>query len=116
MGVSLSLKGAAIANDGYVDVDDIGDNDEDALLCHTDKTDCCQGNNAGISNWYFPSGSRVEGTDFYTDMGHTSYFTRNRDPSVVRLVRVGAPTERGRFSCVVPNANDLVQTIFMNIG
>ena len=116
MGVSLSLRGAAIANDSYIDVDDIGGGNEDALLCQTNKIDCCHGNNAAISNWYFPSGFRVESIGYYIDMGHTSYFTRNRGNSVVRLLRSGAPTERGRFHCVVPNANDEMQTIYVNIG
>ena len=107
-GVSLSLKGAAIAHDGYVDVDDIGDENENALLCHTNKTDCCRDNNAAISNWFFPNGTRVGSRDYN--------FLRNRGPSVVRLLRVGTPIGRGRFYCVVPNANDLVQTIFVNIG
>ena len=36
--VGLSLKGAPIANSGYVDVDDIGEGNAAALLCHTNKT------------------------------------------------------------------------------
>ena len=44
-----------------MDVDDIGENDT-ALLCHTNKTDCCRGpldhNKAG--EWYYPNGTEVE--------------------------------------------------------
>ena len=39
--VGLSLKGAPIANNSYVDVDDIDEGDY-ALLCHTNKTNCCE--------------------------------------------------------------------------
>ena len=115
-GVFLSLRGVAIANDGYVDVDDIGHGNDDALLCHTDKTDCCNGtmNAAGISNWYFPTGTRVEGTGNSTTPPVNFY--RNRGPSVVRLRRIEAPTVRGRFYCQVPNAKDINQTIYVNIG
>ena len=114
-GVSLSLGGTAIANDGYVDVDDIGFYNDHALLCHTDKTDCCRGSNTA-GDWYFPDRTRVGSNTENINLRHTRYFFRNRDNSVVRLRRREAPTERGRFYCEVPNASDVNQTIYVNIG
>ena len=114
-GVWLTLKGAAIANNSYVDVDDIGNNDEDALLCHTNKTACCRFSNAA-GNWYFPNDGRVETTIDNMRLNLTSHFSRNRGTRLVRLLRFGAPTERGRFYCQVPDANDEIQTIYVNIG
>ena len=114
-GVSLSLRGAAIANDGYVDVDDIGLDNEHTLLCHTNKTDCCRGSNIE-GDWYFPDRTRVRSYAENYGLGHTSYFFRNRHNSVVRLRRREAPTERGRFYCEVPNASGVNQTIYVNIG
>ena len=115
VGVQLSLRGAAIANDGYVDVDNIGHGNEDALLCHTNKTACCGGNNLA-GDWYFPNRTQVGSATENSNMGRTSYFFRNRGDSVVRLRRLGIPTERGRFYCQIPNANNDSQTIYVNIG
>ena len=115
-GVRLSLNGTTIGNDGYVDINDISDENAGALLCHTDKTDCCTGSNAAISNWFFPNGSVVGSKVQFDVLRCTNCFSRNRGPSVVRLKRIGTPTERGRFYCQVPDANDVMQTIFVNIG
>jgi hypothetical protein len=109
--VFLSLKGEFIANNSYVDVNDIGEGD-DALLCQTNKPDCCHeiGNRAG--EWYFPNGSRVRlwvyGDDFYRDRG----------AGVVRLNRrqVLKFTAGGHFRCEVPDANMNMQTIYAIIG
>ena len=115
-GVSLSLKGAAIANDGYVDVDDIGESDTDALLCHTNKPGCCGTHPNREGEWYSSNMSPVGTMASHIEAGHTSYFSRNRGDSVVRLLRVGTPIERGRFYCEVQDASGVNQTIYVNIG
>ena len=117
MGVSLSLRGADIPNDGYVDVSDIGVGDDaNALLCHTNKIDCCR---SSFGNWYYPNGTIVKskslnenGSDDKADI-----FAKNGgSTSVVRLYSDGSPTERGQFYCVVPNtAGDNQSTIYVNI-
>ena len=60
------------------------DEGDDALLCLTNYTDCCQGYDTGemlsaLGNWYFPNGTKVpyeavnrisgEKWDFYRDEG-----------------------------------------------
>ena len=119
VGVSLSLKGADIANDGYVDVDDIGTgNDSNALLCHTDKTDCCKSPYMIMGNWYFPNGTVVEGLSAIIKSGRNTNnsLARNRGSnSVVHLYSYGSPTDRGHFYCVVPNAAGDNQTIYVNL-
>ena len=114
-GVYLSLKGAVIVNNSYVDVADIGkydDTGEDAaLLCNTNKSDCC--NIIRTGEWYFPSGARVgiEGESSLHDR-----FYRNRGPSIVRLNRHGSPSQRGSFRCEVLDDNNNIQRVFVNIG
>ena len=119
VGVSLSLKGADIANDGYVNVDDIGvGNDSNALLCHTDKTDCCKSPYMVNGNWHFPNGTVVEGLKQIMKSGKdtSNILARNRgNNSIVRLYRHGSPADRGRFYCVVPNAAGDNQTIYVNL-
>lgn len=113
----MSLKGALILNNGYVDIDDIGEY-SDALLCHTNKMDCCRTDTDKMTTkageWYFPDGSPLK---IKKDNSHlTSYFFRDREFQVVRLNRVHSPSEYGKFYCIVPNATGRDQTIYVNIG
>ena len=93
-----------------MDVDDIGssDNPDDRLLCLTNATDCCTGNQGTVSGaWFFPNGTvlpTVAGLDGGTGFG------RDRGQSVSRLYRQNNPTERGRFRCEL-----LGDTIYVNI-
>ena len=93
-----------------MNVDDIGEGG-DALLCHTNKSDCCYRNRAG--EWYYPDETNV-GIKGY--LPPENLFYRNRGQSVVLLNRCGNPAERGLFRCRVPDANNLLQTIYVNIG
>ena len=108
----LSLKGAAIASDGYVDANDIGEYNN-ALHCKTNKTDCCAYNRAG--EWFFPNGSQVRILAYFHHSSH-DYYYRNRDQRVVRLNRFRNPPEKGHFQCEVPNANEELQITHVNIS
>ena len=96
-----------------MDVDDIGE-DDDALLCHTNKTNCCTNkmNQTRDGNWYYPNGTQVgikniSPVEFYRDRG----------TQVVRLHhQVGRFVLRGRFRCEVPNVNGDMQSIYVYIG
>ena len=88
-----------------------------ALLCKTDKADCCHslqtGGEYGLGNWYFPNGTSVE---YVTQSGlNSNFFGRNRGLSVIRLYRYGHPLLRGRFRCVVQDAGGVDQTLYANI-
>ena len=115
-GVALSLHGVIIDDDSYVNVNDIGDDDSTALLCHTNKTDCCGQPPYRAGDWYYPNGTQVGPVGYNIATGHTSYFFRNRGAQVVRLKRARHPSERGRFCCQVPNAISVVQSICVNVG
>ena len=117
-GVYLSLKGVNIPND-YVLANDITEGGtigvvgDGGLLCITDRSDCCR--SSGQGHWYFPDppgdqvlirGQRTIG----------NYFYRDRDAGIVRLNRVGVPTDRGLFRCEIPNAAGVNVTLYVNIG
>ena len=111
------LKGEIIANNSYVAADQIGSNEDDAFNCLTDKKSCCRssdGTRAG--EWYFPNGTKVDIQGPRKDMQNISYFYRNRGPSVVRLISVENPSERGQFFCEVPDSQDENQRVYVNIG
>ena len=112
-GVYLSLNETALASNSYVDANDIGVN-ETALLCHTDKMTCCTNENGQIraGQWYFPNGTSVG----FMGASHDEFY-RDRGTQVVRLHhREGMFTERGPFQCTIPDANDIMQNISINIG
>ena len=111
-GIYLSLRGVYIANNSYVDVDDIGEADA-ALLCHTNKIDCCRFFREG--EWYFPNSSQVQTEAWHYSSGFSEFFYRNRQEQAVRLNRRGNPLERGHFHCVIPDANYVNQILNVNI-
>ncbi len=93
-----------------VDVNDIGI-DTAALLCITDNTACC---NTIIrkGEFYYPNGSTVmnnaTGQNFY----------RNRGDQLIRLHRRNSAvmTPLGQYSCQIPDASGVDQTLFINIS
>ena len=109
VGVTLSLHGSAVANNSYVNVADIGNTDDSALLCCTNKSGCCGSDREG--QWYFPDGMMVP---FNNPQG----FRRDRGDGVVRLKQnhYGMSTDRGLFYCEVPDANNKIQTVYVHIG
>jgi hypothetical protein len=116
-GVTLSLNGDTIPNDGYVLASDVGTGDA-GLQCNTDRSDCCRGvDGAAQGEWYRPDGTQV-GT--FTDEDARdptrNFFSRDRGTGVVRLNRFGNPSERGRFRCEVPDAAGVDVTMHVNIG
>ena len=81
-----------------------------ALLCRTDRTDCCNIMRAG--EWIYPNGTHVR---TYGD-GQNDPFYRNRGNSTVRLNRrYGATGPTGFYCCEVPSVVDLNARICINI-
>ena len=124
-GVSLMLSGETIANDGFVDSDDVGafgnsrpsnSNSNGALLCVTDLVDCCAAPRAVRGDWYYPDNRTVgeSGFGFIVNRGASDQQTSTSGS--VRLFRVfSAAPERGRFRCEIPNAAGVNQIIYLNI-
>ena len=86
-----------------IPIADVGE-ESTALLCRTDRTDCCHGNQRGKiqqGEWIYPNGDHVDSTGSGDDI------YRNRDTSVVRLNRRnGATGPTGRYCCEVPSVAD----------
>ena len=96
----MSLRGTPIDNDGFVNADDIG-SDNNALFCLTNNTNCCgPGDPTTTGEWYFPNGVDTVGNlGSNTQAGRPHFYYRNRGPSVVRLNTNNYPSEKGRFRC-----------------
>ena len=106
----FELKGERCDNNSIVNILTIGEGD-DALLCKTNKQDCCGTVPNRFGEFFFPNGVRVPiriaGSGLY----------RNRGNQVIRLNRregVSSPT--GRYSCEIPDADGVINKIFINIS
>ena len=116
----LSLRGASIDNDGYVNIEDVyvgarGTNDDNnSLLCHTDNMNCCS--SPVFNEWYLPDGTMI------IPAPQRGGYHRNRNSDtdhVVRLYRaqgLSLPSAvRGRFRCEIDDSTGARQTLFANI-
>ena len=111
-GVRFSLDGTNYQNNSIVTLDDIGEGD-DALLCLTDLTACCQarstsGNRPVQGNWFFPNGTRVPSSGAQWD------FHRTRGQSVLRLQRRRGGVN-GIYHCEISDAMNVTQTIYIGV-
>ena len=106
--VHITLNEDMISNHGYVNVNDIGSEIPNALLCHTNYN----GPNSG-GNWYGPDETRVlDRFDRYEHHG----FHRNRGPGVVRLLRGSTDTPLfGIYRCTIRDADLIEQSVFAGI-
>jgi len=114
--VWFSLRGTTYQNNSNVILEDIG-KDNDALLCKTNQTACCRRSYTGsnmsvLGNWYFPNGTRVPSAS--TNSGERWDFFRNRGEMVVRMHR-RRDGEEGIYRCVIPDAMNVTQTIYIGV-
>ena len=112
-GVRFSLNSTTYQNNSLVSLEDISEGDN-ALHCVTDQTACCRPpytdsiRRSAIGNWFFPNGTRVPTS------GNLWDFHRTRGQSVVLLHRRRGG-EEGIYSCVIPDAMNVYQTIYIGV-
>ena len=116
----MDLSALTLPNKSLLNFDDIpnfstsgGVLDDSVLNCRTDLEACCNAGQqnlpASLGEWYYPNGTALD----YDPGGAT--FRRNRGLMNIRLWRRHTPTERGRFRCEVPNAQNVTQIVYVNI-
>ena len=119
MSVYLSFNGTTLPNNSYITVDMIGTQHNNALICHTNHDECChQRQTVGdysLGEWRYPNGSIVHYIDIWRMQDHGPTYVRNRNHSIVRLMRFKEPKERGQFCCRIPDANDVNHTLCSHI-
>ena len=94
-------------------LEDIGEGDDNALLCLTNQTACCQSPYTGnkgnaIGNWYFPNGSRLLGSE------SQSCFYRTRGQMAIHMHRRKGGVE-GIYRCEINDAMNVTQTIYIGV-
>ena len=110
VGVHFELNGKVYANNSFVNIIDIGESEE-ALLCKTDKVDCCGTVPNRFGEFYYPNGEKVP-----INKSGEGFF-RNRGEQQIRLNRrPGIMTPTGVYRCEIPDGNNMMQKVFINIG
>ena len=104
-GVWFSLRGTTYQNNSLVTLENIGE-DDNALLCMTEYSTCCK--QPALGNWFFPNGTRVPSN------GNQGDFHRSRGHMVVLLKRKRGG-EDGVYCCEIPDAMDVIQTIYIGV-
>ena len=105
----FELKGKVYNNNSFVSINEIGEDDE-ALLCKTDKVECCGTVPNRFGEFYYPDGSRVP------IKRRNDRFYRNRDEQQIRLNRrAGSVSPTGLYRCELPDSNNVMQKVFINI-
>ena len=108
-----------MADNGFVDFNKSAKGDWE-VLCHSDNQSCCNKTHR-LGDRFHPNGNEVESLTNVQNKGAKASYVRNRGIGFVRLYRLYhyaiLPSERGRFSCncVVPNAQGINQTYYVNI-
>ena len=109
VGLRFILKNKAYQNNSLVSLEDIGEG-HDSLYCIANTSACCRPPYAprALGNWFFPNGTRVPSSGLNWD------FHRTRGRMVVLLQRRRGG-ENGMYRCVVPDATNVIQTIYIGV-
>ena len=104
------MDGLVYGNNSIVSLNRIGEGEEGALVCRTDKVDCCGTFPNRLGQFYYPNGVQVPiknaGQGFY----------RNRGDQMIRLNRhQGVVSPKGKFHCEIPDANGEVQHLYITL-
>ena len=113
--VRFALNGTTYQNNSLVTLEDIGEGD-DALLCLTDLTACCQPPYTGIGyceahvlgDWYFPNGGRVPSSGNQWDFHRTSGW-------MVKTLHRRRDGVDGIYHCVIPDTTGVTQNIYIGV-
>ena len=109
-GVYFILAGELYGNNSRVSMDRVGEGKDGALICRTDKVDCCGDISNRFGEFYYPTGTQVPikraGQGFY----------RNRGDQVIRLNRRrGATSPQGKYRCEIPNASGETKNLYITL-
>ena len=108
IGVHLSLRDTFLPTNSSIPLRDIRSR-LNALVCHTDRLNCCKMNSQG--EWYFPNGSTIPSAK-------GAVFSRNRtDEGMINLNHItDATPPSGFYCCSVMDVTNTEWTVCANIG
>lgn len=106
----FQLNTKTYTNNSVIKVNAIGEGEE-ALLCKTDKVECCGTTPNRFGEFYYPSGVQVPirkaGQAFYRNRGNQQIRLNQRPGAAVILT--------GVYRCEIPDSNDVIQKVFITL-
>ena len=106
----FELKGKEYANNSVIIIGTIGEGD-DALLCKTNKEECCSDKPNRFGEFYYPDSTMVA-----INKAREGFY-RNRGDQLVRLNRrPGTLSPTGVYKCELPDSNGVMQKIYANLA
>ena len=113
--IGLSLKGNLISNNSIVLITDIGEED-DALLCTTNRQGCCANSSNRMGGWFFPNGMMVASAGNPRDIYRDRTGASSTSDATVRLNRRNDGMDpTGLYRCEIPDENGLTQNLYVGI-
>ena len=110
VGVYFILGGQFFGNNSLVSMDRVGEGEDGALICRTDRTDCCGAIPNRFGQFYYPNGDQVP----IKSAGHSFY--RNRGDQLIRLNRrERATSPTGRYRCEIPDASGEIRNLYITL-
>ena len=107
--VYFELSGNVYLNNSAVSLQEVGEGDN-ALICKTNKQDCCGTPPNRFGEFYYPSGDMVpirnRQDKFYRQRGDSEIYLNRRADTL-------SPT--GTYSCVIPDAAGIIQTLYIDL-
>ena len=107
--VYFTLRGHVYFNNSAVSLQEVGEG-ERALVCKTNKEDCCGTPPNRFGEFYYPSG------DMVPIRNRQDRFYRHRGDGEIYLNRrVNTVTPVGSYSCVIPDANGTIHILYIDL-
>ena len=107
--VGFFLSGSTLPNNSMVLLSDIGEG-SGGLYCLTDRTECCSAASGGRNgSWRLPHG------EIATSNTSINLYTTRAYSSIILNRRNGTISATGIFSCLVPDAENVLRVIHVGI-
>ena len=93
----ISFRRITLPNHSYVDFDEVGENRNNAVQCHTDLSTCCNTHRLSPrGDWFFPNGTRLP---FYNESGDIKESLLTRVVRIRRINNANGPS--GIYRCFI---------------
>ena len=106
----FELNGVVYPNNSLINISDIGEGDQ-ALLCKTNKAECCGVPPNRFGEFYYPHGVVVpiknEEQPFFRDRGNQQVRLNRRNQ--------GTSSPTGKYCCEIPDHSNEEQKIFVTL-
>ena len=105
----FELNSMVYFNNSAIRLRDVGEG-ERALLCKTDRKDCCGAPPNRYGEFYYPNGLAVPVAS------RQQGFYRNRGEQMIRLNRRSTATSpTGKYRCAIPEVDGEIQSIYVTL-